>query len=124
MTETWKPIPGFEGLYEISDLGRVRSFRRNKAGRLLRPGQSSSGYFTVALGRNNSRTIHSLVAEAFLGSCPPAHEVRHIDGTRTNNVAANLQYGTRTENILDAVAHGSWMSPARQEHCKNLWRYK
>lgn len=124
MTEIWKPTVGHEGNYEVSNLGRVRTFRRRANGRLLRPGVASNGYFTVALGRGNSRTVHSLVAAAFLGPCPPNQEVRHKDGTRKNNVANNLEYGTRTQNILDAVAHGSWMSPAREAHCANLRSYR
>lgn len=122
MNEIWRDVVGFEDAYQVSNLGRVRSKSRvvimsashksvehvsRRKGRLLRPGRASNGYFTVALGRNNSRTVHSLVAETFIGPCPEGHEVLHIDGTRTNNCAYNLRYGTRSENMLDAVKHGT-----------------
>jgi hypothetical protein len=113
MEEIWKPIPGYEGLYEVSSHGRVRTFRRKANGRLLKPGKASHGYFTVALGRGKSCTLHSLVTAAFLGPKPVGYEVLHIDGSRTNNCVSNLRYGTRRDNILDAVAHGTWLTPAR-----------
>lgn len=138
MTEQWKPVVGFEGLYEVSDLGRVRSldrswmqvarggslYRHFKRGQMLRPGIASNGYPTVALGRGNTRTLHSLVADAFLGPCPSNQEVRHKDGRRTNPALDNLEYGTRTQNILDAVKHGTWMSEKRRIHCENMWMYR
>ena len=78
-----------------------------KKGRMLRPGIASNGYPTVALGRGNTRTLHSLVAETFLGPCPENCEVRHKDGNRTNPQLSNLEYGTRSDNMLDAAKHGS-----------------
>jgi hypothetical protein len=120
--ELWRWVPGYEGIYEVSNMGRVRSVdrllyhynwrakekRAHKAkGRMLRPGKASHGYFTVALGRGNSRTIHSLVAEAFIGPKPEGCEVLHADGSRDNNHISNLRYGTRSENNLDAVKHGT-----------------
>ncbi len=117
-TEIWKPIQGYNSHYEISSFGRVRSSARGLNARLLKPGVASNGYPTVALGRKNTRTLHSLVAEAFLGPRPEGQEVRHIDGNRRNPAAANLCYGTRTQNIYDAIAHGTWFSDARVEHIK------
>jgi hypothetical protein len=128
--ETWKPVVGFEGLYEVSDRGRVRSLdrvypqlsRKGKGhkhthkGRILRPAPASHGYLTVVLGRGNTRTVHSLVAEAFIGPCPEGQEILHKDQTRLNSRLSNLRYGTRTENILDAVRSGQWFSPARKRH--------
>jgi len=111
--EIWKPIPGYESQYEVSDQGRVRTFVRGANGRLLKPAKASHGYYTVCLGRNNSRTLHSLVAEAFIGPKLKGQEVLHKDGTRTNNCVQNLRYGTRSENILDAVAQGTWLTPER-----------
>lgn len=120
MRETWKPVVGHPN-YEVSDLGRVYS---NRGARILKPGVASNGYPTVALGRGNTRTLHSLVADAFLGPRPEGQEVRHKDGDRMNPRADNLVYGTRTDNINDAVAHGTWMSPARTAHCKKLRSYR
>lgn len=118
--ETWIFIPGFEGVYQVSDLGNVKSFARYKDGRFLKPGKASHGYYTVSFGRNNSKTVHSLVALAFLGPCPKGMEVLHIDGTRTNNAVSNLRYGTRTDNILDAIKHGSWQSEKRKAQWDKL----
>lgn len=120
MTELWKDIPGFEGRYQVSSLGSVRSFARYKDGRLLKPGKASHGYYTVSFGRNNSKTVHSLVALAFIGPCPKGMEILHIDGSRTNNALSNLRYGTRTENILDAIKHGSWRSEKRKAQWAKL----
>lgn len=128
MIENWKAVPSYDGQYEVSDQGRVRSlgryvtqttkagqpYQRWNEGRILKAGLASNGYLTVCLGKGVTRTVHSLVAEAFLGPCPVGQEVRHLDGTRINNAVDNLAYGTRTDNILDAVANGTWMSPKRR----------
>lgn len=123
MTETWKPVVGFEGLYEVSDRGRVRSvdraitqqsrwggvFTRRYPGRVLIP-DWSQGYATVVLSESNRvtrRTIHSLVAEAFSGPVPPGAEVCHNDGTRSNNSASNLRYDTPRGNAADRRRHGT-----------------
>lgn len=103
MSERWKPVVGFPG-YMISSEGRVYS---HVSQRFLRPGIASNGYPTVALGRGNTRTVHSLVADAFIGPCPKGQEVRHRKNDRTNPRLENLRYGTRKENIEDAFAHGS-----------------
>lgn len=116
--EEWAPIAGHAVLYAVSTEGRVWSFGRYGGGRYLRPGLASNGYLTVALGRNNTRTVHSLVAEAFLGPRPSGCDILHADGIRTNPRLANLRYGTRTENIYDAVAHGTWV---RGPAIKKAW---
>ena len=102
--ELWLPVVGFEGEYEVSDQGRVRSFQK-KSPKILKPGPTSTGHLTVALGRGNSRTVHSLVTEAFVGPCPPGEEIRHLDGNEKNNRLANLKYGTRSRNGLDKKWH-------------------
>jgi hypothetical protein len=120
MTEIWKPVAGHDG-YEVSNLGRVRSLDREwrqgskwgttytyrKKGKMLRPGSASNDYPTVSIGRRNTRTVHSLVAEAFIGPCPAGQEVRHKDGDRANPRDSNLCYGTRLDNIKDAQRHGT-----------------
>lgn len=117
MSERWLPVVGFPN-YMVSDLGRVRSLDHEvwggpragfytKPGRLLKPGIASNGYPTVALGRGNTRTVHSLVAGAFIEPCPEGMEVRHKDGNRKNPRLANLEYGTRSENTKDAFRHGT-----------------
>lgn len=103
MMEIWKPVVRFPH-YMVSDQGRVYSHLSQK---YLRPGIASHGYPTVALGRGNSRTLHSLVAEAFIGPPPENMEVRHKDGNRQNPKLSNLEYGTRRDNIMDAYFHGT-----------------
>lgn len=99
--------------YQISNLGRIRSCCRQKAGRwkLLRPGVDTKGYFHVTLWEQQEREgryrIHQLVAAAFIGPRPKGQEVRYKDGDRRNCRADNLLYGTHKENCQDAVRHGS-----------------
>ena len=111
--ETWKAIPGYEGLYEVSDQGRVRSFRRVANGQLLRPGRMPQGHLSVALGRGNSQCVHKLVLLAFVGPAPDKHECCHNNGNPADNRLENLRWGTRSENIKDAVRHGTWLTPER-----------
>lgn len=121
--ERWLPIPGYEGYYEASDLGRIRtlprSFRKSFV-RVLKPWTKPCGHLMVALsvnGRLRSHDVHRLVALTFLGAPPsPHHEICHNDGNPANNVPSNLRWGTRSENILDAVRHGTnhWTS---RTHC-------
>jgi NUMOD4 motif/HNH endonuclease len=123
--ETWRPVAGYEGLYEVSDLGRVRSLRRPTAsgmrgGKILKPiVYSKYGHVRVGLhvnGRNTLRQVHQLVAEAFIGECPDGMEPRHGDGNAANNAAVNLSYGTKSDNCLDSVRHGTHRN-ARKTHC-------
>lgn len=106
MTEIWKPIPGFEGLYEVSDAGRVRSlhlWHGSAAAHVLGLYPSNRDYLTARLtkqGKQYSPNVHRLVALAFLGPCPTGHEVHHKDGNRQNNRADNLEYITRQENCI------------------------
>jgi hypothetical protein len=116
-TENWLPVPGYEGHYEVSDLGRVRSLKPGRQ-RVLES-QSDRGYRRVALSLNAAEwrpRVHQLVALAFLGPAPEGLEVCHRDGVRDNNVPSNLKYGTSAENRADAIAHGTH-NMARKTHC-------
>lgn len=123
--ERWLPVVGFEGSYEVSDLGRVRSLdrlcpyervdqysgrvikvHRRRRGQLLRPGRKSSGHLSVALGRGGSRDVHRLVLEAFVGPCPDGQEALHEDDNPDRNCLTNLRWGTRSENLKDAIRNG------------------
>lgn len=120
MGEIWKPIPGYEGAYEVSDLGRVRSLDREclgkdgrsefHPGKILTPyAQKRGGYMDVSLRNGSSRkhrTVHSLVMEAFVGQRPEKCDVMHLNGDRTDNRLTNLQYGTRQENLNQTYEYG------------------
>lgn len=111
--ERWLPVPGWEGLYEVSDQGRVYSVRRSRAtksGRMMSLARHKSGYRYVYLrqdGRVEKGYSHRLVLAAFVGPCPEGQEVRHLDGNPQNNVLNNLAYGTPSENHMDMVRHGT-----------------
>lgn len=119
MTEMWVPITGYEGLYEVSSLGRVRSLDRvvgtekrpvRWKGRVLRPAPSDkAGHLSVTLSRNsNTRSfpVHTLVLLAFIGPRPPGMEACHgPDGTQDNRVQ-NLRWDTSSENNHDIVRQG------------------
>lgn len=107
INETWKPIAGFEGRYEVSDLGRVRSLDRvgerngrpaRFKGRVLKPGLDGDGYQHVSLGAGNIRKIHRLVAQAFKPNPDNLPEVDHEDTDKLNCGAANLRWCTTQQN--------------------------
>ena len=105
----------FYGLYEVSDTGDIR---RKRAGhsKNLSPATNKSGYMHVCLSHKCNLTFkygHQLVAEAFLGECPPGKEVNHKDGNKANNCVGNLEYVTRRENIQHAVALGHTRKPLK-----------
>lgn len=122
MAETWLAIPGFEGKYEASDLGRVRSldrvlvhgngFVRRMRGRVLRPHLRRDGYAEVVLGcgsrkATKHRRVHLLVLAAHVGPCPSGLEACHNDGNRSNNQLGNLRWDTRVANMADKIIHGT-----------------
>ena len=125
-SERWLPVTGYEGYYEVSDRARVRSVPRRARngrrvpGRVLRLGRHKYGYPTANLWRDNrytTRTVHSLVAEAFIGPCSEGMEVRHRNGDTANSSLSNLTYGTHADNMQDAIRHGTNPHSA-QTHCK------
>lgn len=117
MIKIWKDIPKYEGKYQVSNFGDVRSYCRSNTPKILKPGRMPQGHLSVALGRGNSRCVHELVLLAFVGEKPHKHECRHLNGNPADNRLENLAWGTRSENIKDAVAHGTWMTPARLAGC-------
>lgn len=95
--------------YEVSNLGRVKSFKGAEP-RILRPGTNPLGYHNYTLYvdcRPLFTTAHTLVMAAFIGPRPSGLDIRHIDGNPGNNAVTNLKYGTRSENALDMRAHGT-----------------
>lgn len=116
--EYWKPVPGYEGFYEVSDQGRVRSLDRVDCGGRFRPSielkpsrrNKKRPYLSVVLNRSSRKktvNVHTLVAEAFLGDRPALLEVLHGDRGPQCNEISNLRYGTRTENQADRLRDGT-----------------
>jgi len=110
--EVWKDIEGYEGLYQVSNMGRVKSLERTFVdkterkqhikGRILKLGAGHGGYLKVVLNSNGKKKtvrVHRLVCEAFHENPENKPCVNHIDEDKTNNVASNLEWCTSTENI-------------------------
>lgn len=133
MTEQWLPAAGYEGYYEVSDAGQVRSLgcewemvgRRGakrmgrKTARMLKIRLNMSGYPCVELSRDTCAkdwTVHRLVLMAFVGRPAPGLECRHLDGDRGNAKLSNLRWGTPQENAQDKIAHGT--TAAGERNCK------
>jgi hypothetical protein len=126
--ESWLPVVGYEGLYEVSNQGRVRSLtrivfksngrRQTVHGRILKA-YNQNGYIIVHLRTNQvdvKAGVHRLVCEAFNGPALPGQVTRHRDGTRNNNVPNNLCWGFPVDNTQDMIAHGRHVQ-ARKTHC-------
>lgn len=131
--EEWRDIPGSPD-YQASSEGRVRSLdrmveyaasRKSAAYSMLRKGcvlkaaPNTHGYLTVVLGRGNTRSVHELVTLAFHGPKPEhCRDVRHLNHDKLNNTPANLQWGTRGENLRDDYRDGR--RPANVEHARTM----
>jgi NUMOD4 motif/HNH endonuclease len=121
-SEEWRPVVGWEGFYEVSSAGRVRSIPRasRTRGVVLKPSRSGTNKYPHvdlwADGENETRTVHSLVAEAFVGQRTDGTEVRHLDGDDSNCQRSNLAYGTSSENSYDITRHGRNRN-ANKTHC-------
>ena len=124
MTEAWKSVAGYEGLYEVSDCGNVRnvgwsSVEKSRYGkprivchrqRLLKAGKTKRGYLLVVLCKNGKKTshmVHRLVATAFCEKKTGCDVVNHIDNNKENNRASNLEWVTQKENVHHAIAIGA-----------------
>ena len=120
MTEEWREVAGYEGAYEVSNLGRVRSLPGGQRhGIVLKPGHSGRGYLSVSLciaGVPRTFYIHHLVARAFIGPRPEGLDVCHSDGDFLDNRPQNLRYDTANGNMRDSIAQGTHRSTQRT-HC-------
>lgn len=122
-TEVWKPVVGFEGRYEASSFGRVKSLARlvptpraggvrmlHRKERLLRPSRQPDGYQHVTFsleGKHYTRSVHRVVCEAFHGARPAGMTVAHGNGRRHDNRASNLRWASLRDNLGDRKAHGT-----------------
>jgi len=119
--EIWKDLPEYEGLYQVSNLGRVRSLKFGRE-RILKPGLNGRGYYTVGLcrgGKGETYAIHRLVMLAFVGESDL--HVNHKSGVKTDNRLENLEYCTRSENIRHALDIGL-MAIGENHHNSKLTR--
>lgn len=123
--EEWRSLPGYEGVYKVSNLGRVKSLARvdNRGHRvrerILSQWPHPSGHISVKLSLNGCHRlgkVHRLVLMSFVGPPPEGHEALHGDGNPANNRLENLSWGTRSENIYDRVRHGTHHM-AVKTHC-------
>ena len=138
MNTIWKDIPGYEGMYQASIYGEIRSLDRKNVrkskggkiynhsirGKILQAGRyCKSGHLSVVLGRGtNGRPVHQLICLTFIGQCPEGLEVLHTDGNPLNNNLSNLRYGSRTENIIDVLRIGRSWKKLNLEQVKDIKR--
>ena len=117
MIEEWIPIKGYEGLYEVSNLGRVRSNPKIRDGKyrnefkILKPRINYLGYYEICLSKNNNpdpRTIHELVAQHFIGERPNKMVINHKNHNKLDNKISNLEYCTQKENVRKAIVMGNF----------------
>lgn len=140
--EIWKDIKGFEGLYQISNLGRAKSLDRiiltknNKKqfykGIILKQTPDKKGYFRIKISKNNkifTKQIHTLVAQAFIPNIKNKKEVNHKDLNKQNNCITNLEWVSRKENMQHAFQNGvlnnfyEKSKKYNKEKCQNKYGY-
>lgn len=133
--EHWRPVVGYEGFYEVSDHGQVRGIPRTVGAangktkqlrtRVLQGYATKSGHRYVDLYRGRERTkvaIHRLVLKSFVGPAPEGHEGCHRNDDPADNRLGNLYWGTRTDNLHDAVRNGKHAYASR-DHCSRGHKY-
>jgi len=114
----WRAVPEFEDVYWVDRLGRIFTQpRMGSMGGLIKVQRAKTGGYPIYRfyrpGCARTRTLHTIVAEAFLGSRPEGQVVRHLNGDCTDNRVENLAYGTPSENVFDAVRHGTHAQTAK-----------
>lgn len=108
-TEIWKDIEGHKGVYQVSNFGRVKSFKVSADGFIMKNGTDNNGYGIICLSNKNSRKtnkIHRLVAIAFIPNSINKAEVNHINGIKNDNRIENLEWATSKENRRHALETG------------------
>ena len=128
MMEEWRAVPGYEGLYEVSNIGNVRNVRRNK---LLRLQKTNNGYIRVVLSKNGIKTafqVHRIAAQAFIPNPDNLPQINHKDEDKTNNNVTNLEwcdakynnnYGSRKDKARDTkIKNGYYTGLSKKEYRK------
>lgn len=137
MAKRWAAVVGYEGIYEVSRDGKVRSLDREMErgskwggivvhrfkGRTLRGWKMNGDYRYVGLRSRDGKSmktigVHCLVLEAFVGPCPKGMECRHLDGNPSNNRLNNLAWGTPKENMADRKLHGRGAEGSKSARAK------
>jgi len=139
MKEIWKDISGYEGLYQVSNLGRVKSLPKSwisgigkivsHDGMVLRPSINSDGYKMVSLSKDKkskSHKIHRLVAETFLENNENLPQIDHIDSDKTNNVVNNLRwcYGRQNATWKNEKKKGKSSKYVGVDFCKRVNKFR
>lgn len=133
MQEIWRDIQGYEGLYQVSNLGRVKSLKRKTINnrcfkeRILKTGLETVGYYSVVLckEKQKTKTIHRLVAETFIPNPNNYPCVNHKNGIKTDNRIENLEWCTYRENTKHAidVIQTNKGPVGNKNHCKQISQY-
>lgn len=121
MKEVWKDIPGYEGLYWVSNMGNIRSKRT-----ILKPQINTGGYKKVVLHKNNvpkNFLVHRIVAMVFVANPNNRPEVDHINTLRTDTRASNLRWVNRRENNLNPITNKRMSESAKYSHNKPIIQY-
>ncbi len=109
--ELWRPIPGYEQKYHISDRGRIMivRYKGSPVSKIKKLGPDKDGYPRTTLYANGYKNyrVHRLVLLAFIGACPSGAEAAHLDGDPNNNALSNLAYISHRENIHHRIGHGT-----------------
>lgn len=131
--EIWKDIPNYDGLYQASNLGRIKSIERMRFDnhnlleeKILKPAIQENGYCRIGLQKNNKRKsyqVHRLVALTFIPNLENKRTVNHIDGNKLNNNVNNLEWATDSENLKHAYDNHLFKTIPGWKNRKKIYQY-